>query len=106
MVPTSVIIGLISDDYAVLAANGESAPVVIMGDVVTNYRIGCPYFKSIHRPPFPLLRIIITGTPVATDVTGYGRGVRAGRTLDKDPAAISRPAYPVAGDNAIIARKR
>ena len=36
----------------------------------------------------------------------YGRRVRAGRTLHKDAAAISRPAYPVAGDNAIIARER
>jgi len=77
-----------------------------VGHVVTNYRIGCPYFKSIHRPPFPCLRIIITGTPFATGVAWYGRRVRAGRTLHKDAAAISRPAYPVAGDNAIIARER
>ena len=67
---------------------------------------GCPYFKSIHRPPFPSLRIIVTGTPAATDVAAYGRRVRAGRTLYKNAAAISRSAYPVAGDNAIIAGER
>ena len=77
-----------------------------MGDVVTNYRIRCPYFKSIDRPPFPLLRIVITGTSFATDVAGYSRRMSAGRTLYKDAAAISRPAYPVASDNAIIARER
>ena len=77
-----------------------------MGGVVTNYRIRCPYFKSIDRPPFPSLRIIVTGTPSATDVAPYGWRVRAGRTLYKNAAAISRPAYPVAGDNAIIASER
>ena len=106
MVPAPVIIGFVADHDAVLSANGESAAVVVMGDVIINHRIRCPYFKSIHRPPFPSLRIIITGTPFATDVACYGRRVRAGRTLHKDAAAISRPAYPVAGDNAIIARER
>src|SRR6266478_8802449 len=77
-----------------------------MGDVVTNHRIRCPYFKSIDRPPFACLRIIITGTPFATDVAPYGRRVRAGRTLYKNAATISRPANPVAGDNAIVARER
>ena len=77
-----------------------------MGNVVTNYRIRCPYFKSIHRPPFARLRIIITRTPIAADVAFYGRRVRAGRTLYKNAAAISRPAYPVTGDNAIIAGER
>jgi hypothetical protein len=106
MVPSPVVIGFVPDDYAVLSANGEPAAVVVMGDVVRNYRIRCPYFKSIHQPPFACLRIIITGTPFATDVACYGRRVRAGRTLYKDAASISRPAYPVAGDNAIIARER
>src|SRR6266568_3931177 len=101
----AVIIGFIPDHYAALSANGESAAVVVMGDVVTNYRIRCPYFKSIHRPPFPCLRIIITGTPSATDVACYGRRVRAGQTLYKDAAAISRPVYLVAGDEAVVPRE-
>src|SRR4029077_7653466 len=77
-----------------------------MGDVVTNYRIWCPYFKSIDRPPFPLLRIVIAGTSFATDVAGYSRRMSAWRTLYKEAAAISRPAYPVTGDYAIIASER
>ena len=102
----AVIIRFIPDHYAVLSANSEPTAVIVMGDVVTNYRIRRPYFKSIDRPPFPSLRIIITGTPFATDVARYGWRVRAGRTLYKNAAAISRPAYPVAGDNAIIASER
>src|SRR5882724_8053970 len=102
----AVIIRFIPDHYAALSANGEATAIFIVGSVITNYRIWCPYFKSIYRPPFPCLRIIITRTPFATDVACYGRRVRAGGTLYKDAAAISRPAYPVAGDNAIIARER
>ena len=105
-VPAPVIIGLVPDDYAVLSANGESAAVVVMRDVITNYRIRCPYLKSIDRPPSSCLRIIVTGTPFAADVARYSRRVRAGGTLYKDATAISRPAYPVAGDNAIIAGER
>src|SRR5262249_28205047 len=96
-VPASVVIGLIPDDYAVLSANSKSAAVVVMGDVVTNYRIRCPYLKSIDRPPFPGLRVIITGTPFATDVACYGWRMRARQTLYKDAAAVSRPAYSVSG---------
>jgi hypothetical protein len=102
MAAADVIIGLIPDDYAVLPANGESAPIVVMGDVVTNYRIRCPYFKSIHQPPFPCLRIIITRTPFATDVACYGRRVRTGQTLYKDAAAISRPAHLVPRDDGVL----
>ena len=104
--PAPVIIGFVLDNDAVLSADGKSSAVVVMGDVVTNYRIRCPYFKSIHRPPFPCLRIIVTGTPSTTDIACYGRRVRAGRTLYKDAAAISRPAYLVAGDEAVVPRER
>src|SRR4051812_27251051 len=86
MVAAPVIVGLIADHYAVLSANRESAAVVVTGDVVTNYRTRCPYFKSIHRPPFPCLRIIITGTAFATDVTFNCRSVRAGRAFHEDAA--------------------
>ena len=83
MTPAPVIMRLIPDDYAVLSANSESAAVVVMGGVVTNYRIRRPYFKSIDRPPFPSLRIIVTGTPSATGVAPYGWRVRAGRTFSQ-----------------------
>src|SRR5437667_4272985 len=106
MAPAPVIIGFIPDHYAVLSANGESAAIVIMGDVVTNYRIRCPYFKSIHRPPSPSLRSIKAGTPTATDVACYGRRVCARQTLYKDSAARSRPAYLVASDETIAPRDR
>src|SRR5262245_40198280 len=103
--PASVIIGLVPEDYAVLSANGESPAVIIMGDIVANYRIRRPYFDPVHGPPFPCLRIIIAGTSCAAVVTYYGHRMRAGCTLYKDAATISRSGYPVAGDDAAVTRK-
>ena len=101
--PAPVVIGFVPHDDAVLSADGKSTTVVVMGDVVINHRIRRPYFKTIDRPPSSSLRSIVTGTATATDVARDGRSVRAGGTLYKDAAARSRPAYSVAGDDAVIA---
>ena len=69
--PAPVIIGFIPDHYAVLSANGESTAVVVVGDVVVNYRIRRPYFKPIHRPPSPSLRCIITGNVCSGGGSGF-----------------------------------
>jgi len=48
MAPATIILSFIPDQYAVLSANGESAAVVVIGDVVRDYRIRRPHFESIH----------------------------------------------------------
>src|SRR5258705_7157463 len=105
MMRASVIICFVAAQNGVWSADGESAAVVIMGDIVINYRIRCPYFKSIHRPPFACLRGVKPRAAVATNVACYGWRVRARQTLHKDATAKSRPGYVVESDDAVVSRK-
>src|SRR5262245_6223137 len=106
MAPPPVIIGLIPDHYAVWSTDGESAAVVVVGNVVTDYRIRRPHFESTHRPPSSSLRGIKTGASPATNVADYCRRVRARQSLYKNTTARSRPVYMLASDKAVAPGER
>jgi hypothetical protein len=65
---TSIVIGLVATHDAVWPANGKSASIAVMSDVIVNDSVCRPYFQTINGPPSAFLRSIVTGAPIATDI--------------------------------------